>query len=118
MGTFPVSTSKAALICKMINRKKFADAKKILEKLASKEDSIDGKYYTKTIMEIKKFLKQLEDNAKMQNIDADTLNLFISSHRGPTMYRGKRDRRHGVKMKSTHVQAVLSDKDGFGKKVR
>jgi ribosomal protein L22 len=118
MGTFSISTAKAATVCKMLNRKKFADAKRILEKLVKKEESADGKYYTKTSEEILKLLNQLEGNAKASNVDAGSLNLFISSHRGSTMFRSKRDRRHGVRMKSTHVQAVLSDKNGFGKKVR
>lgn len=70
-----------------------------------------------TSKEILKLLNQLENNAKALNLDANSLNLFISAHKGPTMYRSKRDRRHGVKLKSFHIQAVLSDKDGFGKKV-
>jgi ribosomal protein L22 len=118
LGTFPISTQKAAIVCKMINRKKFAEAKKTLEKMVDKEQSLKGKYYTKTSEEILGLLKQLESNAKALNIDPDVLNLFVSSHRGSTMYRSKRDRRHGVRMKMTHVQAVLSDKNGFGKEVR
>jgi ribosomal protein L22 len=117
MGTYSISTAKAATVCKALNRKKFADAKKLLEKLIEKEGSIDGKYFTKTSEEIMKLLKQLESNAKALNIEADSLNLFISSHRASTMYRSKRDRRHGVRLKMTHVQVVLSDKNGFGKKV-
>jgi ribosomal protein L22 len=118
MGSYPISTSKAAIVCKIINRKKFALAKKTLENMVKEKESLKGKYYTKTATEILKLLTQLESNAKASNLDTGALNLFISSHRGPTMHRSKRDRRHGVRMKSTHVQAVLSDKDGFGKKVR
>jgi ribosomal protein L22 len=117
MGTFSISTATSKIVCKLINRQKFSDAKKILEKLVKKEDSVKGKYYTKTSEEILGLLKNLESNAKALNIDAAPLILFISSHRGPTMYRSKRDRRHGVQLKMTHVQVVLSDKDGFGKKV-
>jgi ribosomal protein L22 len=119
VGTISVSTEHAIKVCRVLNRKKFIDAKKILEGLVDKDDdSLDGKFFTKTSTEILAILNQLENNAKNMELDANALNLFISAHRGPTMYRAKRDRRHGIKLKSTHVQAVLSDKNGFGKKVR
>ena len=119
MGSYSISTATAAIVCRKINRLKFADAKKLLENLVSKKDSVDkGKYYTKTSEELLKLLIQLEKNAKALNVESGPLTLFVSSHRGPTMYRSKRDRRHGVQMKMTHVQAVLSDKNGFGKEVR
>jgi ribosomal protein L22 len=117
MSSLSISTANAAIVCKAINRKKFSDAKKLLENLINEKDSIKHRYYTKTSKELLKLLNQLESNAKVLNVDAAPLNLFISSHRGPTMYRSKRDRRHGVQMKMTHVQAVLSDKNGFGKEV-
>ena len=118
LGTFPISSKNALKICRLINRKKFSYAKKFVEDLVNEKASIRGRYLTKTSKEILKLLNQLEYNAKSLNIDANTLNLYISSHEGATMYRGKRDRRHGVQLKSAHIQAVLSDKDGFGKKVR
>jgi ribosomal protein L22 len=118
LGTLSISPINAAEVCKVLNRKKFADAKKFLEGMVNKKDSIKGRYFTKTSIEILKLLNQLESNAKAQNVDASSLNLFISAHKGSTMYRGRRDRRHGIQLKSAHIQAVLSDKNGFGKKVR
>jgi len=118
LTTVSISHINTSKVCKALNRKKFSDAKKFLEKLINKEVSISGKYFTKTSKEILKFLNQLESNARTVNLDANSLNLFISSHKGATMYRGRRDRRHGIRLKSAHIQAVLSDKDGFGKKVR
>ena len=118
LSTVSISHINASKVCKSLNRKKFIDAKKFLEKLIKKEVSINGRYFTKTSEEILKILNQLESNARTLNLEPDSLNLFISSHRGATMYRGRRDRRHGIKLKSAHIQAVLSDKDGFGKKVR
>lgn len=118
LGTLSISSKNATKVCKELNRKKFSDAKKFLESLIDEKRSIRGKYFTKTSKEILKLLNQLESNAKAQNIDTTQLNLFISAHKGSTMYRSKRDRRHGVQLKSAHIQAVLSDKDGFGKKVR
>ena len=105
--------------CKAINRKKFADAKKILKDLVDKKKSLRGKYFTKTAKEITKILNQLENNAKNKKLNPDEMFLFISAHKGPTMHRARRKwRRFGSKLKMCHIQAVLSDKDGFGKKVR
>ncbi len=118
LGTFSISPINATKVCRALNRKKFNVAKKFLEKLINKEVSINGKYFTKTSKEILKLLDQLENNAKAMNLDANSLNLFISAHKGSTMYRARRDRRHGIKLKSAYIQAVLSDKNGFGKKVR
>ncbi|NIM47282.1 MAG: hypothetical protein GTN40_03955 [Candidatus Aenigmarchaeota archaeon] len=118
LSTVSISHIHASKVCKVLNRKKFSDAKKFLEKLINKEVSINGKHFTKTSEEILKILNQLESNARTLDLDLNSLNLFISSHKGTTMYRGRRDRRHGIKLKSAHIQAVLSDKDGFGKKVR
>jgi len=118
LGTFSISSENAIIVCKVLNRKKFSDAKKLLENIVNKKDSIKGRYFTKTSTEILKLLNQLESNARAQNVDASSLNLFISAHKGPTMYRGRRDRRHGIQLKLAHIQAVLSDKNGFGKKVR
>jgi len=117
-STMSISHINASKVCKSLNRKKFNVAKKFLEDLINKQVSINGKYFTKTSEEILKLLNQLENNAKSMNLDTSSLNLFISSHKGSTMYRGRRDRRHGIRLKSAHIQAVLSDKDGFGKKVR
>ncbi len=118
LGTFSISSENSIIVCKVLNRKKFEDAKKLLENIVNKKDSIKGRYFTKTSTEILKLLNQLESNARAQNVDASSLNLFISAHKGSTMYRGRRDRRHGIQLKSAHIQAVLSDKNGFGKKVR
>lgn len=118
-GTFSISLKNSIKVCKAINRKKFADAKKILKDLIDKKKSLRGKYFTKTAKEITKILNQIENNARNKKLDPDAMFLFISAHKGPTMHRARRKwRRFGSKLKMCHVQAVLSDKDGFGKKVR
>jgi ribosomal protein L22 len=117
-STLSISPINASKVCKVLNRKKFGVSKKFLEDLINKKISINGKYYTKTVKEISKVLNQLENNAKSLSLDADSLNLFISAHKGPTMYRSRRDRGHGIRLKSSHIQAVLSEKNGFGKKIR
>ena len=81
--------------------------------------SLKGKYFTKTTEEILKLLDQLEKNARNKNIEANDLFLFISAHKGPTLHRARRRwRKFGSKLKICHIQAVLSDKNGFRKEVR
>ena len=118
-GTLSISPLNAVKVCRAINRKKFNDAKKILEDLSDKKTSLKGKYFTKTTNEILKLLNHVENNAKNKNLNLDNMFLFISAHKGPTMHRARRKwRRFGSRIKICHVQAVLSDKNGFGKKVR
>jgi ribosomal protein L22 len=118
-GTFSISLKNAVKVCKLINRKKFLDAKKDLEDLLNKKISLNGKYFTKTTKEILKLLYQLEANMRNKKLDPDSLFLFISAHKGPTLHRARRKwRKFGSRLKMCHIQAVLSDKNGFGKKVR
>jgi ribosomal protein L22 len=118
-STLRISHKNAAEVCKVLNRKKLAEAKKILTDVLNQDSTIKRKYYSKTTDEILKVLKQLEFNARKKELDADNMFLFISAHRGPTMHRARRRwRKFGSRMKSCHIQAILSDKDGFGKKVR
>jgi ribosomal protein L22 len=118
-STLRISHKNAAEVCKVLNRKKLAEAKKILTDVLNQDSTIKRKYDSKTTDEILKVLKQLEFNARKKELDADNMFLFISAHRGPTMHRARRRwRKFGSRMKSCHIQAILSDKDGFGKKVR
>jgi ribosomal protein L22 len=115
-GTFSISTQNAVIVCKAINRRKLKDAKKFLEDIISEKTSLGGKHYTKTSEEILTLVNQVEKNAKAKNLEADSLFLFMSAHRGPTMHRGRRRwRKFGSRLKVTHVQAVLSDKNKFAR---
>jgi len=119
MATARISQKNTTAVCRVINRKKFSQVKKLLEKIKNKEASIKGKYYTKTVEELLKLLNQLEINARSQNIEPETMFLFISSRQGPSMRRPRRRwKKFGTKMKITHVQAILGEKNGFRKEVR
>lgn len=118
-STLRISHKNAAKVCKALNRKKFVDAKKILNDILNQKTTLKRKYYTKTSKEILKLLNQLEFNARKNGLESDKMFLFISAHRGPTLHRARRRwRKFGTRLKSCHVQAVLSDKNGFGKKIR
>lgn len=101
------STKSSQVVCKKLNRRKFADAKKYAERLIKEEVSIEGCYYTKTAEEILKMLKALEFNAKNRDMEPASMRLNISAHQGPRMMRGRRNRHHGMRLKMTHMQAVL-----------
>jgi ribosomal protein L22 len=118
-STLRISYKNAAEVCKVLNRKKLAEAKKILTDVMNQKSTIKRKYYTKTTKEILDVIKQLEFNARKKELEPDNMFLFISAHRGPTMHRTRRRwRKFGSRLKSCHIQAILSDKNGFGKKVR
>jgi len=117
-STLPISTLNAVKVCRFLNGKKFSDAKKISNNILNGKVSIKGRYYTKTVEEIFKLLKQLESNAKTKNLDPDSMTLLISAHKGPTLHRLRRRRpKFGSKLKMSHLQAVLKWLNGFGKKV-
>jgi ribosomal protein L22 len=118
-STFSISQLNAVKVCRVLNRKKFVDAKNLLDEIIKEEKSIKGKHYTKTAKEIFKLLEQLESNAKSRNIDSDSMILFISAHRGPTMHRMRRRRpKFGSRLKISHIKAVLGESNVIGRKVR
>ena len=119
-STLSISHKNAAEVCKKLNKKKFGEAKNFLTKVVGQKSTVKGsKYFSKTSEEILDVLKQLEFNARKKELEPENMFLFISAHRGPTMHRARRRwRKFGSRMKSCHIQAILSDKNGFGKKVR
>jgi ribosomal protein L22 len=118
-GSLPISTSKAVKICRVVNRKKLDEVKKILNEVYTEKRSIDGKYYTKAVKEILNLLNTVESNARQKGLDPDKLIVYISAHKGPTLLRARRKRDFGLKLKMCHVQIVLKgEKIGRRKKVR
>lgn len=116
-ATLRISHKSAAKFCKVINRKKLAEAKKVLDKISKGDVSIEGRTYNSIAEEIAKMLNQLESNARKKNLDSDNMFVFASTHRGPTMYRNRRRwRKFGARLKSCHIQLVLSEKKSFAKK--
>lgn len=94
-------------ICKALNRKKFKRAKNIVKGLAEEKVSLKGKYHTKTAKQLELLLKNLESNASVRNFEPDEMKLLISAHRGRTLFRARRKRSFGLRMKNCNVQAVL-----------
>ena len=105
--TASVSAINAEKVCRVLNRKKYKTAKELIEDISNEKKSIDGKYYTKTSKEINKLVKILGSNASSRNIDPDQMQLLISAHQGPTLFRSRRKRNFGMKIKICHIHAVL-----------
>lgn len=110
-STLRVSPRHANAICRAINRKTWAAAKAKVGELAEQKRPLTGrwrgKYYSKAAGQIAKLLDCVAANARQQTLEPEAMQLFISAHRGPTMWRGRRKRRFGMRMKVVRVQAVL-----------
>ncbi len=101
------STKAAHEICNHLNRKKFKRAKRIVSDLVKEKVPVNGKYHTKTAKQLQDFLKGLEFNAISRNFDADEMLLSISTHTGRKLFRSRRKRKFGLRLKNCNVQAVL-----------
>ena len=102
------ASEKAAVdVCRKLNRKDFAKAKSWLEDLVEGTTDIDGKFHTKASAKILELLESLEQSAKNRNIGTEGMQLMISVHRGPTLYRGRRRRNFGLRLKIAKIQAIL-----------
>ena len=102
------SSFKAAnQICRKVNRKKFKVAKKFVNNLVEEKVTVNGKYHTKVANHIQNLLKGLEMNASVRNFTADDMVLFISAHKGRKIYRSRRKRRFGLRLKNCNIHAVL-----------
>ncbi|MFH0928762.1 MAG: uL22 family ribosomal protein [Candidatus Aenigmatarchaeota archaeon] len=116
-ATLKISHKDAVKFCRVINRKKFADAKKTLEDIVNKRVTLNGKTYDNINKEMIMMLHQVEMNGRKNGLDVDSMFLFVSTHRGPTMHRNRRRwRKFGSRMKSCHVQMVLSESSSFAKR--
>ncbi|MCD6477349.1 MAG: hypothetical protein J7K26_04315 [Candidatus Aenigmarchaeota archaeon] len=106
-GTFPISYKHALVVARKINRKRLPIAKKFLDAIVAKKMSINGKYYTNACKKIINLIKNVETNATAKNLDPLEMMLFISVNKGPTMYRSRRKREYGLRLRRTNMQAIL-----------
>lgn len=117
-SSLPISTKNSVKICRAINRKELYKAKKILNDLLIEKINIEGKYFTKTVREILRLLNSAEANARARGLDPDKMKVYISAHKGPKLLRVRRRRKHGMRLKMTHIQVVLKgEENGRRKKV-
>lgn len=106
-ATEKISTVAAQAVSKKINGMAFKEAKAFLEKVVDGKASVNYKLHTNASECILALLKSAENNAVAKGIDTETLKVMAASHKGPKIFRGRRKRAFGMRMKSTHVQIVL-----------
>lgn len=115
--TASISTKNAVIVCKKLNKMPFGKAKKTIADVVEKKRSIRGQYFTSASESIKNLMESLEHNAKARDIEPDKMTLFLCAHQGASMMRSRRKRGHGVRIKSTHLQAILKPVKKQEKKV-
>lgn len=106
-ATEKISTVAAQAVSKKINGMAFNEAKAFLEKVVDGKASVNHKFHTNASECILALLKSAENNAIAKKLDTDNLKVIAASHKGPKIFRGRRKRAFGMRMKSTHVQIVL-----------
>ncbi len=110
-----ISLKDAKVVCRVIRGKKLSQVKRLLNDLLEKKRDLKGKYYTKSVREIKRVLESCEKNAENLGLDKNKLFVYASAHKGPTIWRPRRKADFGNYMKSTNVEIILVEK-GKGKK--
>ena len=110
-STLKISTKDSLMISKRINRRTFPFARKFVEDLLEKKTSVNNKHCKSAATEILALLKSVENNARQKGLDPEEMILRMSVQQGPGMLRGRRKRRFGLKLKMTHVHAVLEKKE-------
>lgn len=106
-ATEKISTVAAQAMSKKINGMAFKEAKTFLEKVVDGKASVNHKFHTNAAESILALLKSAENNAIAKKLDTENLTVIAASHKGPKIFRGRRKRAFGMRMKSTHVQIVL-----------
>ncbi len=115
-ATEKISTVAAQAVSKKINGMRLKEAKTFLEKMADGKASVNHKFHTSATEHILDLLKSAENNAIAKKLDTENMTVIAASHKGPKIFRGRRKRAFGMRMKSTHVQIVLKPSKTVQKK--
>ena len=105
-----ISTKSAEIICRVIRKKTLTRSKRLLNNLLAQKQSLEGKYYTKTVRGILSMLDSCEKNAEFLGLDTDRLFVHASAHMGTIMRRRRRKAAFGSRMKTTHIEIILIER--------
>ncbi len=105
-----ISRKASVKICNVIRKKTLKRARRLLDNLLDKKQSLQGKYYTGAVAEIKNILQSCEKNAEFLGMNADRLFVHASAHQGNIMRRRRRKSAFGSRMKSTNVEILLVER--------
>ncbi|NOZ81654.1 MAG: hypothetical protein GXO63_00685 [Candidatus Micrarchaeota archaeon] len=111
-GVERISTKSAVVVCKLLRGLKVHEAEKFLTEILEGKRNINGKYYTKTVSGLLRILRSAKKNAEHLGADTEKMKVHITASKGPTVYRRRRSRRFGMRMKSTYVVVELRDENG------
>lgn len=105
-----ISTKTATKLCRVIRGKTLKRAKHMLDDLLNRKRSLEGKYHTKTVKQIKQMLESCEKNAEFLGLDSERLFVYASAHMGTIMHRRRRKAAFGSRMKSTNLEIMLEER--------
>ncbi len=105
-----ISTKSSIMICRKISGLTLKKAKRLLERLLTETQSIDGKYYTNSASEILELLKSAEGNAEFKGLDQSRIFVKASAHEGFTFWRNRRFKMKRMQRKVSNIQIVLEER--------
>ena len=102
-----ISTKNSVIMCRAITGMILPKAQSLVENLLTRQQSLDGKYYTNVCKELLPLLKLAESNSEFKGLDPSRMFIHASAHEGFTFHTPRRFKRRGRKKKVTHLQLVL-----------
>ncbi|MDI6720871.1 MAG: uL22 family ribosomal protein, partial [Candidatus Aenigmarchaeota archaeon] len=105
-----ISTKSAGVLCRVIRKKPLKRAKRLLVDLESRKRSLGGKYYSKTVMNIRKLVESCEKNAEFAGLDTDRLMVHASAHEGMRAKRRRRKAAFGNMLKRANIEVMLIER--------
>lgn len=103
-----ISTRHAIAICRAINGKNLQKSKAMLQNIAVRKVSLDGKFYTNATNEMIGLLESAEANAKAKGLDVNKMIVKASATKGFTFTRPRSRRKlAGQTGRMTNVQIML-----------
>jgi large subunit ribosomal protein L22 len=105
-----ISRKNSTLVCREISGMSLPKAKALVERLVSKQQDLDGKYYTNASTQILEMLKSAENNAEFKGLEAGRLIVNASAHQGFRFFRPRRFKNRRQRRKVTNIQLVLQER--------
>lgn len=103
-----ISTRHSIEICRAVRGKNLQKAKSMLQRISTRQESLDGKFYTNAVAEMLSLLESAESNAKAKGLDVNKLIVLASATKGFTFTRPRSRRKlSGQTGRMTNVQIML-----------
>jgi ribosomal protein L22 len=109
-STLPISLKSAEIVCRVIRKKPLKRAKRLLTDLEARRRSLGGKYYTKTVVNLRELVESCEKNAEFLGLDTDRLMVHASAHEGVRIRRRRRKASFGSMLKRANIEIMLIER--------